>query len=66
MNTYQKLPPQERMVIVAKIYHHIWYSEDRYNELMTLMTEWDKNPTKEAKFLNQITNGTELTEAELC
>ncbi len=66
MNTYQKLPPQERMVIVAIIYHHIWYSEDRYNELMTLMTEWDKNPTKEAKFLNQITNGTELNETELC
>ena len=65
MNTYQQLPPQERMVIVAKIYHHIWYSEDRYNELMTLMTEWDKNPTREAKFLNQITNGTELNEAEL-
>ena len=65
MNSYQQLPPQERMVIVAKIYHHIWYSEDRYNELMTLMTEWDKNPTKEAKFLNQITNGSELTEAEL-
>ena len=65
MNTYQTLPPQERMVIVAKIYHHIWYSEDRYNELMTLMTEWDKNPTREAKFLNQITNGTELNEAEL-
>jgi len=65
MNTYQQLPPQERMVIVAKIYHHIWYSEDRYNELMTLMTEWDKNPTREAKFLNQITNGTELNETEL-
>ena len=65
MNTYQTLPPQERMVIVAKIYHHIWYSEDRYNELMTLMTEWDKNPTREAKFLNQITNGTELNETEL-
>jgi hypothetical protein len=65
MNTYQTLPPQERMVIVAKIYHHIWYSEDRYNELMTLMSEWDKNPTREAKFLNQITNGTELNETEL-
>lgn len=65
MNTYQRLPPQERMVIVAKIYHHIWYSEDRYNELMTLMSEWDKNPTREAKFLNQITNGTELNETEL-
>lgn len=65
MNSYQQLPPQERMVIVAKIYHHIWYSEDRYNELMTILEDWDQNPTKEAKFLNQITNGTELTEAEL-
>jgi len=65
MNSYQQLPPQERMVIVAKIYHHIWYSEDRYNDLMTLLNEWDKNPTKEAKLLNQITNGTELNETEL-
>jgi hypothetical protein len=65
MNSYQQLPPQERMVIVAKIYHHIWYSEDRYNELMTILEDWDQNPTKEAKFLNQITNGTELNEAEL-
>jgi len=66
MNSYQQLPPQERMVIVAKIYHHIWYSEDRYNELMTILEDWDQNPTKEAKFLNDITNGTELKESELC
>jgi len=65
MNSYQQLPPQERMVIVAKIYHHIWYSEDRYNELMTILENWDQNPTKEAKFLNDITNGTELKESEL-
>ncbi|MFY7938761.1 MAG: hypothetical protein ACOVOQ_15390 [Flavobacterium sp.] len=65
MNSYQNLPPQERMVIVAKIYHHIWYSEHRYNELMNLLNEWDQNPTKEAKFLNEITNGTELKESEL-
>jgi hypothetical protein len=65
MNSYQQLPPQERMVIVAKIYHHIWYSEDRYNELMTILEDWDQNPTKEAKFLNDITNGTELKESEL-
>lgn len=65
MNTYQTLTPQERMVIVAKIYHHIWYSEDRFQELMTILDNWDMNPTKEAKFLNQITNGTELNETEL-
>jgi len=32
---------------------------------MTILDNWDMNPTKEAKFLNQITNGTELTETEL-
>jgi len=53
------------MVIVAKIYHHIWYSEDRFQELMTTLDNWDMNPTKEAKFLNQITDGSELTETEL-
>lgn len=65
MNDYQLLPPQERMLIMAKVYHHIWYSQDRFDELMIILENWDRNPTKEAKFLNQITNGTELTEAEL-
>jgi len=34
MNSYQQLPPQERMVIMAKIYHHIWYSEGRYFDML--------------------------------
>ena len=64
MNTYQKLPPQERMVIIAKIYHNAWYSEDRFQEIITMLDKWDLNPIREAKFLNQITDGTELTETE--
>ena len=65
MTDYQLLPPQERMLIMAKVYHHIWYSQDRFDELMIILDNWDRNPTKEAKFLNQITDGTELTETEL-
>lgn len=65
MNSYKELPPQERMVIIAKIYHHAWYSDDRFQELMTILENWDQNPTREAKFLNQITDGTEITETEL-
>ena len=64
MNDYQLLPPQERMLIMAKVYHHIWYSKDRFDELMIILDNWDRNPTKEAKFLNQITDGTELNETE--
>jgi hypothetical protein len=37
MNSYQQLPPQERMVIMAKIYHHIWYSEGRYFDMLNML-----------------------------
>lgn len=59
MRDYKDLPPQERMVFIAKIYHNIWYSPDRFTEIEKLVKDWDENPTKEAKFLNQIHNGTE-------
>ena len=62
MNTYQDLPPQERMVFIAKIYHNIWYDNDRFAEIERLVNEWELNPTKEGKYLNQIHNGTDTTE----
>jgi hypothetical protein len=62
MNTYQDIPPQERMVFIAKIYHNIWYNNDRFAEIERLVNEWELNPTKEAKYLNQIHNGTDTTE----
>ena len=65
MTNYQELSPQERMVIIAKIYHNIWYDADRYKAIEELLNEWDSNPIKEAKFLNQIHDGTETT-TEIC
>lgn len=60
MNTYQKIPPHERVVLLAKLYHNMWYSGDRFDMVMKLIDEWDMNPIKEAKFATEITNGTEF------
>jgi hypothetical protein len=60
MSTYLKIYPQERMLIIAKIYHNMWYDNDRFNIIMDLVDSWDMNPIKEAKFLNEITDGTEF------
>jgi len=60
MSKYLKIPPQERMLIIAKIYHNMWYDNDRFNIIMDLVDSWDMNPIKEAKFLNEITDGTEF------
>jgi hypothetical protein len=50
---------------MAKIFHHAWYDDTRGRFLLEILNDWEKNPCKEVKFLNQITDGTEITEAEL-
>jgi hypothetical protein len=65
MKHFAKIPPTERMVLLAKIYHNMWYDETRFNFIMEIIEDWEKNPIKEAKFLNQIHDGTEINETEL-
>ena len=60
MNTYQKIPPQERVILLAKLYHNMWYSGDRFDMVMELIDKWDMNPVKEAKFATEILDGTEF------
>jgi len=62
MKHFAKIPPTERMVLLAKVYHNMWYDETRFNFIMEIIEDWEKNPIKEAKFLNQIHDGTEQTE----
>ena len=58
MNNFQELPPQERGLVIAKLYHNIWYNTDRFDIIMNYLKEWDENPIKEAKFLHEIHNNT--------
>ena len=57
--TFIDLPPQERGIIIAKIYHNIWYDESRFGLIMELLNEWEINPIKEAKFLHEIQEDSE-------
>ena len=62
MKHFAKIPPSQRMVLLAKVYHNMWYDETRFNFIMEIIKDWEENPIKEAKFLNEINNGTEQTE----
>jgi len=54
MNNFNELPPHERMMFIAKIYHNIWYDQKRFELMSELLKQWDKYPIKEAKFFNEI------------
>lgn len=59
MKDFKEVSPEERMVFIAKVYHNIWYCNDRYRYLEELIKEWENNPIREYKLLNQFTeNGT--------
>jgi hypothetical protein len=54
MSNFQEVPPQERGLIIAKLYHNIWYNTDRFNTVMNLLNQWEEDPIKEAKYLHEI------------
>jgi hypothetical protein len=57
--TFTELPPQERGLIIAKIYHNIWYDAKRFEVMMQLLEKWDADPIREAKFLHEIQSETD-------
>ena len=63
MNDFQETIPTERGIIIAKLYHNMWYDKDRFKIIMNLLNEWDENPIREAKFLHEI--HTEVKESDL-
>jgi len=54
MTDFQETIPTERGIIIAKLYHNMWYNKDRFTIIMNLLQEWDKDPVREAKFLHEI------------
>lgn len=56
---FTEMLPQERMMFIAKIYHNIWYDENRFFVLNEILKSWDENPIKDAKYLHEIQDNTE-------
>jgi hypothetical protein len=57
--TFTELPPQERGLVIARIYHNIWYDPKRFELIMELLKQWDEYPIREAKFLHEIQDNNE-------
>lgn len=59
MRDFKELSPAELQLIMAKLFHHAWYDDNRGRFLLEILQDWEKNPCKEVKFLNEINNGKE-------
>ncbi|CAB4137378.1 hypothetical protein UFOVP316_38 [uncultured Caudovirales phage] len=59
MTDFKELSPAELQLIMAKLFHHAWYDDNRGRFLLEILQDWEKNPCKEVKFLNEINNGKE-------
>ena len=53
MRDFKEIPYYERSLFIAKLYNHAWYDKDRFIILQELLTEWEKNPPREVKFMNE-------------
>ncbi len=58
MNNFQETIPTERGIIIAKLYHNMWYDSSRFAIIMNLLNEWEKDPIREAKFLHEVQEAT--------
>jgi hypothetical protein len=54
MTNFQKISPNERGLFIAKLYHNVWYDTNRFSILSKILEEWENNPIKEAKYLQEI------------
>jgi hypothetical protein len=59
MRDFREIPYPELQLVMAKLYHHAWYDDSRGRFLLEVLKDWEANPCKEVKFLNEINNGTE-------
>ena len=57
MTDFKELSPAELQLVMAKIFHHAWYDDNRGRFLLEVLQDWENNPCKEVKFLNEINNG---------
>lgn len=56
LSTFSDFTPYERQVFIAELYHNAWYSQDRFELLYDLFKNWQDNPIKEKKFINESTD----------
>ena len=49
--TFGEFTPYERQMIIAELYHNIWYDQERFEEMYDLYNKWSTNPLPNRKFI---------------
>lgn len=62
LSDFSKLTELQKKEMVAKIIHHINYSQESYEVMAALVNQWDANPKRQFQLFtpNQLTNGTTI------
>ena len=42
ISTMKELPAFERQLLLARIYHFSWYSDEAYNEMLQYIRKWEE------------------------
>ena len=53
MKSFKEVSPADRQLIMAKIFHHAWYDDNRFRFLLEILKDWEKNPSKEVRFMTE-------------
>lgn len=46
----QKLLPIERQMLLAEIYHYMWYNPEAYQQILLFIDQWEKQSEIKAVF----------------
>lgn len=46
----QKLLPMERQMLLAEIYHYMWYNPEAYQQILLFIDQWEKQSEIKAVF----------------
>ena len=49
----QSLLPMERQMLLAEIYHYMWYNQEAYKQICIFIDHWEKQSEIKAVFFNQ-------------
>ena len=49
----QKLLPMERQMLLAEIYHYMWYNPEAYQQILIFIDQWEKESEIKAVFFKQ-------------
>ena len=49
----QSLLPMERQMLLAEIYHYMWYNPEAYKQILIFIDHWEKQSEIKAVFFKQ-------------